>query len=117
VYRRVGPALSATLAIWVTILFYREGFTNYYMIGFCLSIYWALFEFKGAFREILPLAALISGFFCFLTVADVAYWNSRYIFYIPNIYSLVQFLFGAAVLAGLGWFTYRPSRQGPLPAQ
>jgi hypothetical protein len=102
VYREVGPALCAALAIWVTLLFYRIGAPNYYMVGFCLSLYWAIFEYKGNYKELAVVAAIISSFFCFLTVADISYWNSRYVLYSSNASSLVQFLLGSAVLVGLG---------------
>jgi hypothetical protein len=100
--RQIEPSLSATLAILLTLLLYRIGFANYYLVFLCMISYWAVSEWHR-FREKIVLSALLIGYFNFLAVADFAY--TRQISYSDLVIDLLQFLWGCAILAGLIWFS------------
>jgi len=103
--RQVELALSATLAILVTLLLYRVGFPNYHLVSLCMVSYFVVSESRR-FSERTVLAALLIGYFNFLAIAVFSYWMhiSEYIFYSTNVIALLQFLLGCTVLAGFIWF-------------
>ena len=103
--RQVELALSATLAILVTLLLYRVGFPNYHLVFLCVVSYLVVSEWRR-FKEKTVLAALLIGYFNFLAIAVFSYWMriSEYIFYSTNVIDLLQFLLGCTVLAGFIWF-------------
>jgi hypothetical protein len=44
IVRQTEPALSAALAVLITLLLYRVGYINYEMVLFFLISYWAVYE-------------------------------------------------------------------------
>src|SRR5262249_53443317 len=42
ILRQIKPALASALAILVTLLFYRVGYTNYQIVFFSLILYWSI---------------------------------------------------------------------------
>jgi hypothetical protein len=99
--RRVGPALSAVLAVLVTLLFYRLGYVNYQMVLFLLVSYWAVSrwrQLKGHY----VLTGVLVAYFGFLAVVDIAIWSGveGYGHYSMFVVSL-KFLLGCVLLASL----------------
>jgi hypothetical protein len=91
--RRIGPALSATLAILVTLLFHRTGQFNYQMVPFLLISYWMVSE-RELLREHSALAALLGGYFGVLAIFELVAWSS-----ITNVsYTKGDILYSAIVL-------------------
>jgi hypothetical protein len=111
--RQVGPLLSSTLAILVTLLFYRVGFCNYLMVFFCLVTYWAVSEWQR-FRNRIVLAVLLFGYFNFLAITDFAWWWGirRNIFHSATANDLLMFLLGCWVLVELLRFPTVPTPTG-----
>src|SRR5262249_46188436 len=91
--RQIEPALSSVLAILVTLLFYRAGYANYQMVLFSLVLYWAVANWPQ-FKEHSVLAALLVGYFCFLTIVNLAFWCNLVgpIFYSHVVVSFLQLL-------------------------
>jgi hypothetical protein len=101
--RQIEPALSSTLAILVTLLFYRVGYANYQMVLFALISYWAVSNW-AQFKEHSVLVALSIGYFGFLAVASLVAlrWDLvQSVFHSETVASLFQFLLGCALLVGL----------------
>jgi hypothetical protein len=73
--RRTGPALSATLAILVILLFFRTGTFNYQMVPFLLISYWVVSEWEQL-RENSALAALLGGYFGVLAIFELFAWSA-----------------------------------------
>jgi len=106
VRRRTGPALSAALAIAVTLLFYRSGYIRYQMVLFCLILYWVVSE-REQLKLHAVLVALLAGYFGLLAFIEVAqYWFD---FTGEIYYSIVvfKFLLGCALVLGLVQFHQR----------
>ena len=112
VLRRTGPALSATLAILVTLLFHRTGQFNYQMVPFLLISYWMVSEWEQL-REHSALAALLGGYFGVLAIFELVAWSA-----ITNVtytkgdilYSaivMLKFLLNCALLVRLVQFSAR----------
>jgi len=102
--RRTGPALSAILAVLVTLLFYRVGYINYQMVPFLLISYWMVSGGKR-FEEHSTLVALIGGYFIVLAGLELVHWS---ILTEENLYSdivMFKFLLGCALLIGLFRFS------------
>jgi Glycosyltransferase family 87 len=100
VIRRTGPALSAVLAVLVTLLFYRAGYINYQMVPFLLILYWIVSERKWL-EEHVTLVALLSGYFGVLALLELVHWS---LLTEENLYSnivMFKFLLGCAILTGL----------------
>ena len=112
--RRTGPALSAALAVLVTLLFYRVGWSNYQMVFFVLISYWAVSEWER-FSKHSVLVALLVGYFGLLTVVDLARSFDMVgdIFYSNNGIILLRFLGGCALVAGLVQFSARTNFAWP----
>jgi hypothetical protein len=110
-FRQVELSLSATLAILVTLLLYRVGFPNYYLVFLCVVSYWVVSEWR-CFGTKSVLAALLIGFFNFLAVAVLSYrlGITGYIFYSTKVIALLQFLLGCTILAGLIWLSASSAR-------
>ena len=68
---RTEPALSATLASLVTLLFYRVGWFNYQMVFFVLVSFWTVWKWQEL-RSHPILVALLVSYLSFITVADLA---------------------------------------------
>jgi hypothetical protein len=103
----IGPAFSAVLAVLVTLLFYRVGYTNYQMVLFLLISYWAVSRWQQL-KEHCVLAAFLVGYFAFLAAVDMAIWlglegYNRY----SMVVVLLKFLLGCALLASLIQFSSR----------
>jgi uncharacterized membrane protein len=91
--RRTGPALSATLAILLTLLLYRTGTFNYQMVPFLLISYWMVSEWEQL-REHSALAALLGGYFGVLAIFELVAWSA-----IPNVsYTTGDFVYNAIVM-------------------
>ena len=91
--RRTGPALSATLAILLTLLLYRTGTFNYQMVPFLLISYWMVSEWEQL-REHSALAALLGGYFGVLAIFELVAWSA-----IPNVsYTTGDFVYSAIVI-------------------
>jgi hypothetical protein len=106
VHRRTGPALSAALAISVTLLFYRAGYIRYQMVLFCLILYWVASKWEQL-EEHSVLVALLAGYFGLLAIIQLGlYWFD---FTGGIYYSIVvfKFLLGCALLVGLVQFHQR----------
>jgi len=103
--RRIGPALSAVLAVLVTLLFYRLGDIKYQMVLFLLISYWAVSAWKQL-QEHTVLSALVVGYFSVLAVVDIAIWSGLegYTHYSVFVVSF-KFLLGCALLATLIQFS------------
>ena len=104
VLRRTGPALSAALAVLVTLLFYRAGYINYQMVPFFLISYWVVSEWQQLVERSV-LAALLAGYFGLLAFFDLVHWSD---FMEDILYSNIvvfKFLLGCALLVGLAQFS------------
>ena len=108
VLRRTGPALSAALAVLVTLLFYRVGFINYQMVLLFLISYWAVSEWQQLVEHSV-LAASLAGYFGLLALFDLIHWSVN--FYTGDIiYSSIvvfKFLLGCALLVVLAQVSAR----------
>jgi hypothetical protein len=105
VLRRSGPTLSAALAVSITLLFYRVGYINYYMVPYLLISYWVVSHWKQS-EEHSVLAALLAGFFALLAFAELIHWT------MGDVYSgliVFRFLVGCALLVGLIQFLAKRS--------
>jgi hypothetical protein len=111
VLRRTGPTLSAALAVSITLLFYRLGYINYYMVPFFLILYWVVSHWEQS--EAHPvLSALLAGCFALLAFADLVHWT------MGQFYSSVivfKFLLGLGLLVGLAQFSVKPSLTSSFP--
>jgi Glycosyltransferase family 87 len=112
VLARTGPALSATLAILVTLLFYRSGQFNYQMVPFLLISYWVASEWEQL-RDHSALAALLCGYFGVLAIFELVIWSAIPAFtytYGDILYSAVamlKFLLSCTLLVRLVQFSAR----------
>ena len=97
--RRTGPALSAALAVSVTLVFYRVGYINYQMVLFVLISYWVVSEWQHLVEHS-ALVALLGGYFGLLAILEFAAELED----IDNIIML-KVLLGCALLVGLVWFS------------
>jgi Glycosyltransferase family 87 len=125
VRRRIGPALSATLAILVTLLFFRSGYFNYQMVPFFLISYWLVSEWQQL-REQPYLPALLSGYFSLLAVFELIHWSESKLFTYTDgdvLYSamvMLKFVLNCALLvrlvqlSALHYSSYHQSEQ-PIP--
>jgi len=102
VLRRTDPALSAALAVLVTLLFYWVGWAQYQMVFFVLILYWVVSEWERSNRS-LVLIALLGGYFSFLAVSDLVGSIVGYdIFSRTNmVMILLRFLGGCALVVAL----------------
>jgi hypothetical protein len=109
IFRQIEPALSSALAILVTLLFYRVGWTNYQMVLFSLISYWAVCNW-AQIKEHSVLATLLVGYFGFLSIAEFAHMSGLVgsIFYSNIALLLFRFLLGCALLVAL--VQLRPTR-------
>jgi len=109
VLRQIEPALSSALAILITLLFYRVGYTNYQMVFFSLILYWAASNW-AQFKEHSALVALLVGYFCFLAISNLAFWwgLAGSIFYSNIVVVLLQFLFGCTLFVCLAQLRPKP---------
>jgi Glycosyltransferase family 87 len=73
VLRRTGPALSAALAVLVTLLFYRAGYINYQMVLLFLISYWVVSEWQQLVEHFV-LAALLASYFGLLALFELVHW-------------------------------------------
>src|SRR5207248_890467 len=74
VLRRTRPALSAALAVLVTLLFYRSGYINYQMVLFFLISYWVVAEWQQL-KEHAVLTALLASYFGLLAIIELIHWS------------------------------------------
>ena len=112
VWRRTGPALSATLAVLVALLFYRMGFINYQMVLFMLISYWIVSEWRQVAKHSI-LMALLGGYFGVLAIQELAHW-----FRFPPEplrigYVMFKFLSGCVLLIGLILFSAGQHHERP----
>jgi hypothetical protein len=105
--RQTGPALSAALAVLVTLLFYRVGYINYQMVLFFLISYWAVSEWERLKKHIVLVALLVS-YFGLLGIVDILNWLGleKYSHY-SMVFVLLWFLLGCALVASLIQFSAR----------
>jgi hypothetical protein len=101
IVRQTGPALSAALAVLVTLLFYRVGYINYQMVLYFLVSYWAVSEWE-VLKKHTVLAALLVSYFGLLGIVDIGIWLELegYGNYSMSVV-LLKFLVGCALLASL----------------
>ena len=109
IVHRVEPALSSTLGILVTLLFYRVGYANYQMVLFSLVLYWVV-STGAQFKNHSFLAMLLIGYFGFLSISNLAFWSGLVgsIFYSNIVVVLLQFLLGCALLVSLIQLKFKP---------
>ncbi len=110
VLRQTGPALSAVLAVSVTLLFYRAGYINYQMVPYLLILYWVFSE-RPQLHPV--LVALLGGYFDLLAILEFAHWGF-YPKFTGDLYSnivIFKFLLGCALLVGLVQSSSRSGRQ------
>jgi Glycosyltransferase family 87 len=107
--RRTGPALSAALAVLVTLLFYRVGFIQYQMVLLFLISYWVVSKWPQLEEHPVRLA-LLACYFALLAVLDLIHWSeftpsyqTGDITYINLV--VVRFLLGCTLLAVLAQFS------------
>ena len=103
-FRRTGPALSATLAVLVTLLFYRIGYINYQMVPFLLISYWVVSEWEQL-GEHSVLAALLGGYFGVLAILELVHWSLSTEDVLYSNIVIFKFLLGCALLVGLVQFS------------
>ncbi len=105
IVRQTRPALSAALAVLVTLLFYRVGFINYQMVLYFLISYWAVSEWEGLKKHTV-LAAVLVSYFGYLAIIDIRIWLGLegYGQYSMTVV-LLKFLLGCALLASLILFS------------
>ena len=106
--RQIRPALSAVLAVLVTLLFYRVGPLNYQMVLFFLISYWAVSEWEQLKKHsVLP--TLLIGYFGLLAIIDISilFGFESYSDYSVAVV-LFKFLTGCALVAGLIQFSAGP---------
>jgi Glycosyltransferase family 87 len=116
-FRRTGPALSATLAVLATLLFYRTGYINYQMVPFLLISYWMVSEWERL-GEYSALAALLGGYFGVLAILELVHWTLSTEDILYNDIVIFKFLLGCALLIGLVQFSASPraaANQGTRP--
>jgi len=101
VIRRTGPALSAVLAVLVTLLFYQFALVRYQMILFCLISYWAFSEWERLRRHTFFTTLLVSYF------GWLAFLDLNYFMYLDRW--LITIALGFALLGGLIQFSLRPT--------
>jgi hypothetical protein len=104
---RTGPALSAALAVLVTLVFYRVGFINYQMVLFLLISYWVVSEWQQLLKST-TLATSLVVYFALLSVLNLINWGG----YTDNIlYSslaIFKFILGCILLLVLAQFSAKP---------
>jgi hypothetical protein len=102
VLHRTGPALSAALAVLVTLLFYRVGFIHYHMVVLFLISYWAVSAWQQLVERSV-LAAVLAGYFGLLALLDLIHWSVNFdtggIIYSSIV--VFKFLLGCALLVVL----------------
>ena len=105
---RSRPAISAVLAISVTLLFYRIGYIHYQMVPFVLIVYWVFSEWQQLVERP-TLVTLLGGYFGLLAILDfpINWWEENspmgVLFY--RCILMFKFLLGCALLAGLVHFS------------
>jgi uncharacterized membrane protein len=104
VFLRTGPALSAALAVLVTLLFYRVGFINYQMVLLFLIWYWVVSEWQQL-EEHSVLAALLAGYFGLLALLDLIHWSDLTGDILYSNMVVFKFLLGCALLVVLAPFS------------
>jgi hypothetical protein len=104
VIRRTGPALSAVLAVLVTLLFYQFVLIRYQMVLFCLISYWALSEWEQLKRHSF-LTTLLIGYFGWLASLDLINWFNVYYL----VMDLITIALGFVLLARLIQFSFTPA--------
>jgi len=103
VLRRTGLALSAALAVSITLLFYRMGYINYYMVLFFLILYWLVSQWEQSEQH--PVAAaLLSGYFALLAILDIVHWSMGEVEVYRSIF-VFKFLLGCDLFVGLIQFS------------
>jgi len=105
VLSRSGLTLSAAMAISITLLFYRVGYINYYMVPFCLILYWVVSHREQSEAHSV-LTAFLAGCFGVLAFADLVHWRMAQ-FYSTII--IFKFVLGVGLVVGLAQFSVRPS--------
>jgi hypothetical protein len=68
--RRIDPAMSAVVAILVTLMFYQVGFPQYQMVLFVLISYWALGQ-PGQIKGSRLLGLAVFAYFGWLSIFDL----------------------------------------------
>ena len=106
VLRRTGPALSAVLAVLVTLLFYRAGYINYQIVPFLLISYWIVSE-RERLEKHFALAAALNGYFGVLAVLELVHWSMLTEGTLYSNIVIFKFLLGCAILVGLARFSAR----------
>src|SRR5262249_45679557 len=105
IVRQTGPALSAALAVLVTLLFYRIGYINYQMVFSFLISYWAVSEWD-VLKKHTVLAALLGSYFGLLGMVDIGIWLGLVGYdHYSTVVVLLKFLLGCALLASLIQFS------------
>jgi hypothetical protein len=103
--RRTEPAVSAALAVLVTLLFYRLGYINYQMVLFVLISYWVVAEWRQ-FEKYSALIALLAGYFALLAIMELVHWSDMIdIAYTPTV--MCKTLLGCGLLIVLVQFSAR----------
>ena len=118
-WRRAGLALSALLAILVTLLSYRSGYNNYQMIAFALLAYWLTAERESA-RAVRGLSLALTAWLGALLAIDAGFPVVRRIvseelgtLYLDSAY-LARWLAGCALVLVLAAARVQPStNRGP----
>jgi hypothetical protein len=103
--QRVGPALSAVMAVLATLLFHQVGYIYYQMVLFCIISYWAIFEWKRLriYRLLTTLLVVYFGWIAFLDLAE--WWDLELTISYSDTYGLLTFLMGLALLGSLMQFS------------
>jgi hypothetical protein len=105
--RRTVIALSAALAVLVTLLFYQVGFIQYQMVLLFLISYWVISEWQRLVGRSL-LLALLAGYFGLLALLDFVHWSDFILSTEDILYSnivIFKFLLGCALLLVLAQFS------------
>jgi hypothetical protein len=109
---RTGPALSAALAVLVTLLFYRVGLINYQMVFFLLMSYWVVSEWKKLIEHSALLALLVL-YFVVLALLNLINWPGFTEDLLLSSLAIFKFLLGCTLLVVLAHFS--ASRRGSSP--
>jgi hypothetical protein len=124
VVRQTSPALSASLAVLVTLLFYRIGYIQYQLVLYLLISYWAVSEWDKLKRYTI-LESLLVCYFGLLAIIATCKWLGFEVYrHDPNLavlpflriehftlVALLRFLAGFALLASLIQFSASTTRR------
>jgi hypothetical protein len=104
---RTRPALSAALAVLVTLVFYRVGFINYQMVLFLLISYWVVSEWQELLKNTMLVTSLVV-YFTLLSVLNLINWGGYTMDIFYSSLAIFKFILGCILLLVLAQFSAKP---------